>query len=78
MYKYTKVVEVTVDEKEFIKYCEEWGMECPKTEEEMQKAISSYFEEWTERALWEVTHGYLEPRPFIKDYYENISAKKEM
>ena len=76
MYTYTRLIEVTIDEKEFIKDCEEWDIEPPKTEKEMREALTSYFEEWTENDFWEYAHGYREPRPFIKDYYENVYAGK--
>lgn len=76
MYTYTRVIEVTIDEKEYIKDCKEWDIEPPKTEEEMREALISHFEEWTSNDFWEVTHGYRDPHPYIKDYYEHTYAEK--
>ena len=77
MYKYTRVIEVFVDEKEYIKeYFEEYNEEPPKTEKEIEEAIVSHFDEWTSNDFWETTHGY-KPHPYIKDYYEHAYAEKK-
>lgn len=76
MYKYTRVVEVFVDEKEYIEnYYERWDEEPPKTEKEIEEDIVSHFGEWTSNDFWESMHGFI-TRPYIKDYYEHAYAEK--
>ena len=61
---YVRTLKIEVDEKEYLKSLEEWGLEPPKTEKELAKKVARQFDVYSDSEI--MASGY-ERFPFAKE-----------